>query len=454
METTYGIISLIPIVVVLFTAIKTKKVITAIVLGSLTGSFIMNGFSFASVWMTGLKEELAYFGDYILIIGLFGVFIKLIEKSGGVEGFSVLCGKFVKSRGASLIVTWLLGIFIFADEYLNALAVGVATRKVTDKFKVSREFLAYVINSTGATVCVLIPISIWGVFVIGQYDILGITVNGSAMAGYLKSLPFVFYGWLAVLAVPLFSLKILPLYGPMKKAEARAMETGDVFPKSYHDRKYDLEETAKEEEKIDGRAINFILPMLVIAIYGIATADILTAVMIANLVCLVMYLSQRIMTFTEFSNHALEGFSEMLYFMALLLFVFNFASVNNLLGITPYVISIVQPVLSPALLPVMSFLIVGLLSVATVSFFGTAAIVFPIVIGLANSMGVNVYLVGGAVVSGIALASHISFFADSAILTCASTEISTDDYAKNIIPLVSGIVIVAAIFYLIAGFIV
>ncbi|HHY91427.1 MAG TPA: sodium:proton antiporter, partial [Clostridiales bacterium] len=228
----HGVISLIPVAVVILSAILTKRTTESLLFGSIAGFIALHGVNFFMPWLDAVYEVMmdSTTAWVILLFSLFGSLIALLEKSGGALGFSKFAVKVTKSRGISLTVTWILGIIVFIDDYLNALAVGSVMRQVTDHYRVSREMLAYVVNSTGAAVCVLIPFSTWSAFMAGQLEANNVLVNGSATAAYIASIPYSFYAWTAVLIVPLIIWKIVPIYGGMKKAEMRALETGQVFP--------------------------------------------------------------------------------------------------------------------------------------------------------------------------------------------------------------------------------
>jgi len=157
----YGALSLIPAAVVIITALWTRKTLEPLLLGSVVGFIIVAGKGFFPAWLDAVYATMmdATTAWVILVCGLFGSLVALLEKSGGAMGFTAIASKFIKNRKTALAGTWILGIIVFIDDYLNALAVGTAMRKITDNYKVPREFLAYIINSTGATVCVLIPFS-------------------------------------------------------------------------------------------------------------------------------------------------------------------------------------------------------------------------------------------------------------------------------------------------------
>lgn len=453
METvSYGLLSLLPLSMVIVLAVTTRRVLEPMIAGTLVVFMITDKLNFFNVWLEFLLKEINEYGWYILLFGGFGILIKLLDKSGAAQGFSKLGTRFVKGRKMSIVVTWLLGILIFVDEYLNALAVGVAMRSITDKFKVSREFLAYVINSTGAVVCVLVPVSTWSFFIMSQYESLNINVNGSVFTAYLHTIPFMLYAWISIFSVLLFTFGIFPIFGGMKKAELRALNTGDVFPASYHDKKRteDIFESKKDKE---GKAIDFIIPMLILTVMTLVTEDILIAVFYAVIVSAVLSLLRKSMTFDVLVENMLDGFKDMVFVTILVLFAFLFNTGNTELGVTGFLISVIKPILSPNLLPMMIFIFVGLLAFSTGSFWGAAVISLPIFLEVANAMDANVFLIGGAIVSGITFASHACFFSDAVTLSCAAAEIDNSDYLETAIPIIVIPVLISIVAFFIAGFI-
>ncbi len=455
-ESNYGLISLLPVAVVIISALITKRTLECLILGSMIGFVILEGASFLSAWMNSALEVFGESAWYIWVFGVFGAVIMLLEKSGGALGISNLGTKFAKNRGMALLSTWVLGILIFIDDYLNNLGVSVAMRKVTDSFKVSRELLAYIINSTGAAVCVLIPISSWAVFMSGQYESLGVTgSDGTSLGAYIQSIPYMFYAWLAVIMAPLIAFKVFPVFGPMKQAELRA-QAGDVFPKSYHVKlsKNDMQDTGENAEDGKGKAMNFVLPMIIFVAGTLLTdGDILMGGIITIIACAVLYLPQKLMTAAEFCDTTFKGFTSMAFVTGLVLTSFILGKANEGLGLTPYIIDKVEPLLSPSLLPVITFLLVAFLAFACGSFWGIIAIVAPIIIPLALALDCNIYLIGAAMISGTVFASHTCFYADAVTLISATCQIQNTDYAKTAIPIAIVPVIISAILYLIFGFI-
>ncbi len=435
--THQGVISLIPVISVVVLAVVTKRTFEPLLFGSLAGFILLKGGGFFPAWLDAvyavMKDQVTVW--IILVCGLFGSLIVLLEKSGGAYGFAGAVKNLTRSRSSSLLTTWLLGIVIFVDDYLNALAVGSAMRNVTDSHKVPRELLAFIINSTGAAVCVLIPFSTWSAFMAGQLEASGVGAAGAGTAAFIKTIPYIFYGWAAVLVVPFVIFRLLPVFGPMKKALLRAEQTGEVFPDSTREQKAEFLEM---ETSFTGtpRVINFLLPMLILAVVTVVTKDMLQGVLLAIVACAVLYFPQRLMKMNEFFDHIMSGFKDMLPVLWIIIAAFFLQKANEGLGLTPYVIETVQPVLSGALLPAATFLIIGFLAFATGSFWGVAAIAFPIIIPLAQSMSVSPYLVSGAIISAAALGSHSCFYGDAVTLCCASSQIKNFDYARTSLPMI------------------
>lgn len=454
---SFGLFSLIPIIVILVFAVITKDTFISLFLGLVTGFLMIakgnpleafNGF--VDGLYTVMTDENTVW--VLMLCGLFGSMIMLMRESGGVLGFSNLTHRILKSRKSAMLGTWILGIIIFIDDYLNCLAVGAAVRDITDKHKVSREMLAYIVNSTGVTDCAVAPISTWAAFMGAQMVTAKMTEGMSATSAYVHTMPFIFYGWLAVICVPLFCLNILPLFGPMKQAEKRALETGQVFPE---DSKTTLMEVPDEEKKFEGkkcRSANFLVPILVVAVLTVVTEDILIGLFAAIGVCFVMYLPQRLLSVKQFFDSVMAGLVDMFPMLVIIILSYLLIEVNTQMGLVDYVVGIALNSVNPSLLPFTIFVVIGLLSFASGSFWGLAAIAFPIVGPLATALGVSPFLSAGALISAVAFGGHICMYSDTVILASASTQVTNAEYFRTSAPLVMVPFAGAAVLFLIFGF--
>lgn len=168
----------------------------------------------------------------LMVCALFGSLIALLGASHGTLGFSKWLGKLCRGPKSTMLVTWIMGILIFVDDYLNIMTLSTCMRKLSDKYKIPRETLSYIIDSTGAPVCVLLPFSTWAIFFASLfYAESGIPElgYGSAINTFYHIIPFIFYAIAAVIIVPLFAYGLIPKWGKMKKAYQRVKKTGMVY---------------------------------------------------------------------------------------------------------------------------------------------------------------------------------------------------------------------------------
>ena len=207
-----GLFALIPAVFLIGYIFITKRILEALILATLMCFIFSDRTNFLTAFNEGLTsvmmdEDTAWL---IVVCGLMGSIIKLIEKTGGSFAFGDFVARHSKSRKGSLLWTYLLGIIIFIDDYLNSLTVGSCMAPITDKHKVSREELTYIVDSTAAPVCVLIPISTWAVFASRLFVTNGVTTESEALKYFIKTIPFNFYAWAALIIVLLLILRVIP----------------------------------------------------------------------------------------------------------------------------------------------------------------------------------------------------------------------------------------------------
>ena len=217
----YGIVSLLPTALVLALAIKTRRTLESVIAGAIFAFLIMDGTEFVdSLAAASLKvlqdEQIAWI---ILVCALYGVFIALLVRSGGAQAIGNLLLRSVKSKKGSLLITWLLGWVIFLDDYLNSLTVGTTMKAVTDRFKTSRAMLAYVVDSTAAPLCLLVPISSWGPILQAFWKKRSCALTEWALTSLLNQFPTCFIPLSRFLLFRLVIMGIVPRLGAMKVAE-------------------------------------------------------------------------------------------------------------------------------------------------------------------------------------------------------------------------------------------
>lgn len=440
----YGVLSLLPVAVVIVLVFITRRTAASLLAGSLVGAIMLYGEDFfkplIDVVYGVMGSDLWIW--LVLVCGFFGSLVALFEASGGIFGFTAIAAKVCKSEKRTLFGAWLLGVIVFIDDWLSILSVGAAMRNATDRFKIPREMLAFVSNATASSVCVIVPISTWGVFMISQMVSTGVCPPEEGMITFLQTLPMMFYPLMALLCGLLFSVGVLPKFGPMKKAYALARRSEST---------YDILEQQEEKK---GNALNFLAPVILVTAITIATGEILYGTLICLVFCAVLYLPQKLMTLNQYLDNVISGFKDMVGVLMIITSAFILRDINSLLGMPDYVIGAAKAAMDPNLLPVAAFLIVTVLGVAAGNFWGICAISFPVIIPIAQALGGNILLTAGAIISATAAASHLCFFGSEATLTCSATKIENVRYAQTAIPMLMVPVILSALLYLGAGFLI
>ena len=363
----------------------------------------------------------------LLVCGLYGSFIALLVKGGGAYAFGEWLAPKLQGKRSSLLATWVLGLAIFLDDYLNSLTVGATMKSVTDRFKTSREMLAYVVDSTAAPMCLLIPISSWGVYFAGLLEKNGVAESGQGIALFVESIPYMFYPLLAIVVVPLVIVGVIPLMGAMRTAEARAEELGDLGV---------VEDPLLAVEASETATMSvFFLPIGALLFFTIMpSVDLLRGVILGIIVTLLQYSVLRVMPMTTLLDTCVDGVKSMLPVLAMLLALFVFVEANQAIGLTDYVIAGIEPYLSAALLPALMFIVISLVACTTGSNWGVIAIAMPVAFPLAEAFDVPMPLMIGALLSASCLGSHACFYSDSTILSAQGAGCKTHDHAITQLP--------------------
>ncbi|MFQ7102382.1 MAG: hypothetical protein ACLRQA_05005, partial [Anaerovoracaceae bacterium] len=384
----FGILTLLPPLVIIVFALVTKRTFEALLLGAVIGFFMTDTWNVIGATLDGFMSTCAENIWMILVFGLLGGFTFLLQRSKGALGFGKFIRKFAKSEKSTLILGWILGIIVFMDDYLNILTISASLRETCDKYKSPREMLAYVIDSTGAPVCVLIPLSTWAVFYAGVVgEEAGMVSYGSGMDIYIQSLPFILYGWVAVIVVPLVIFRIIPMFGPMKKAYERVATTGRVYSEQSDKYNKGITEFDKlmESEKMDddgkkGNIWFFLVPLAVVIFLCIYTGDLLTGLAFGIIVMLIIYLPTKALSFSEFCEGFASGFASMVPMMFITMGALTVQVSMDGIGLADFVIDAVLPFMNASLFPAITFLVVAGLSFITGSNWGIPALTVPILI--------------------------------------------------------------------------
>lgn len=467
----YGFWSVVPPLLTIVLALVTKNVFISLLIGIFTSSMVLCG----GAPLTGLNDTFYSFihtfessGNTITLISflLIGALIYLIEKSGGVEGFTEVMLKkraLIKTKRGASIFTWLLGIIIFTSGSLSCMVTGSVSRPFNDALKVPHEKSAFIVHATSTPWCVLFPLSGWLAALAGYLTSGGVPEN-EAISVLLRSIPLNFYCILAVfgtLAVSLFGINI----GPMRKAEERADKTGALDNPG---RGGTLTEETTSPSKAKPRVLNMLLPtgVLIATILAVLTItgkgnptqgagmqSLLWGCILAVFTICILCVAQKLFSVDEVINEMFKGMGTMLPVAGILLFGFTMGNLVKDLDTGNYLTSVFTGVLSPALLPALSFLLCMLLSFATGTSMGTMAIMSVICLPMAISMGISIPLVAGAVFGGAIFGDHASPISDTTIMSCATTGCDIIDHVKTQMPYVLIFAAISLVLYVVLGFV-
>ena len=464
-----GFWSLVPPLLTIILALTTKNVFISLLIGILTGSLVLcggnpiDGINDAMYSIAGSMSQ----GNTLIIgsILITGAVIYLMEKSGGIEGFVnvvVRKMKLIKSKRGANIFTWLLGLAVFTSGTLSCMVTGAVSRPVNDALKVPHEKSAFIVHTTSTPWCVLFPFSGWLAAMAG-YLVSGGVPEAESVSMLFQSIFLNFYCILAILMVLVLAL-LQKDFGPMAKAEKRAEETGAL-----DDPKHAAKEaTVAAASGATPRAANLLVPIgVLIAIMfgmllytgkgnimdGAGTQALIWAVVAALLTIMVMTVVQKQFTVTQVINEMFKGMGNMLPIAFVLLFGFTMGNLVKSLDTGSYLSSLFQQLLSPALLPALTFLIALLISFATGTSMGTMAIMAVISLPMAYDMGANIALVAGAMFGGSIFGDHCSPISDTTIMTCSTTGCDIIDHIKTQAPYCISLAVVSFALYVICGFV-
>ena len=449
-----GWLCLIPPLFIIVWAVTTKRTFSALIMGAIIAYILMDKGGFFGSLVDSMYSVLCDADTvWVCCLTIFiGVFIELVTNSGGVDALTKYILKFATTRRKSLLCTCLLGLCFFIGDVSNIGTVGAAMKKTCDKNKVPREVLAYVLDSTAAPVCILAPVSSWGVFFAGIFMAeKSLNFTGTAISNYVQVIPFMFYPMAAVLIVILFSAEVLPKFGMMRKAYERVDNGGNVY--SDISAGYNVSTDEEEIEQPTWRIIMFVIPLAILVIWAVKGAF-MEGAMIAIGVSAIMCLALRILSIGDICKCCMDGVKNMISPCLIIVGAFIVRDALIAMQMPEFVSDAVGGILSPVILPGITFAVVAILSFTTGSNWGVPAVMVPIIVPLAMSLSCNPYIVLAAIACGGCFGSHACFYSDATVFTSAVCKIENTDHAFSQLPyclLAAGL---AEIGFLVAGFMV
>ena len=467
--------SLLPPVIAIVLALNTKEVYTSLLVGIASGALLYANGNLELALNTlffnedgGMITKLSDSGNVgiLAFLVMLGILVALMNKAGGSAAFGRWASTHIHSRAGAQFATLLLGVMIFVDDYFNCLTVGSVMRPVTDRQKVSRAKLAYLIDSTAAPICIIAPVSSWAAAVTSSVP-EGSGINGFTM--FLRTIPYNYYAVLTVV-MSLFLIFTGAEFGPMKLNEDNA-KNGDLFTTA--DRPYG--DDVDDGSDTNGHVIDLLAPVLVLiaaCIFGMiytggffegvdfitafadcnASAGLVLGSSIALLFTFVFYRVRSVMTFQDFAACIPEGFKAMVSPMLILSLAWTLSGMTGLLGAKYYVANLLgnSAAALQYLLPVIIFLVAVFLAFATGTSWGTFSILIPIVCH-AFPDGEMLVVSIAACLSGAVCGDHCSPISDTTIMASAGAHCSHVNHVSTQLPYAITAAACSAVCYIITG---
>ena len=467
--------SLLPPVIAIVLALNTKEVYTSLLVGIASGALLYANGNLELALNTlffnedgGMITKLSDSGNVgiLAFLVMLGILVALMNKAGGSAAFGRWASTHIHSRAGAQFATLLLGVMIFVDDYFNCLTVGSVMRPVTDRQKVSRAKLAYLIDSTAAPICIIAPVSSWAAAVTSSVP-AGSGINGFTM--FLRTIPYNYYAVMTVV-MSLFLIFTGAEFGPMKLNEDNA-KNGDLFTTA--DRPYG--DDVDDGNDTNGHVIDLIAPVLVLiaaCIFGMvytggffegvdfitafadcnASAGLVLGSSIALLFTFVFYRVRSVMTFQDFAACIPEGFKAMVSPMLILSLAWTLSGMTGLLGAKYYVANLLgnSAAALQYLLPFIIFLVAVFLAFATGTSWGTFSILIPIVCH-AFPNGEMLVVSIAACLSGAVCGDHCSPISDTTIMASAGAHCSHVNHVSTQLPYAITAAACSAVCYIITG---
>lgn len=466
--------SLVPPIVAIALALVTKEVYSSLFIGIVVGGLLYSGFSFEGtinhVYTDGIVAVLAdpYNVGILIFLVILGIVVSLMNKSGASAAFGRWAQTKIKNRVGAQLATIALGVLIFIDDYFNCLTVGSVMRPVTDKFKISRAKLAYLIDSTAAPVCIIAPISSWAAAVSGFVP--GEENNGIAL--FIQCIPFNFYALLTiafVILVAVFSAD----FGPMEVHELNAHK-GDLYTTS--ERPFANAQEAPQDE--DGKLIDMLLPVIILIICCVigmiwsggffagtsfvesfsssdASVGLAVGSFFGLVFMLLFYMARRVMSFRDFMDCVPRGFEVMIAPILILTFAWSLKAMTDSLGAATYVAGLIEGSAGALVnfLPMIIFLIGCGLAFATGTSWGTFGILIPIVVAAFQETDPQLMIIAmSACMAGAVCGDHCSPISDTTIMASAGAQCFHLNHVNTQLPYTLTVAGITAVTFVVAGF--
>ena len=479
MEGTFW--AFLPAIIAIVLALVTKQVYVSLFLGVLVGAIMYTGGDLLNGFFTVfnvMSEKVGGNVPIIVFLVVLGILVVLMQKSGGAKAYGDWAGRKIKSKSGALAATAGLGCLIFVDDYFNCLTVGSVMRPVTDRFKVSRAKLSYIIDATAAPICIIAPISSWAAAVAGELE-------GDGLMTFISTIPFNVYAILTIIMV--FALCFIKFdFGKMKRNELFAEKTGDVHS--------GIKENGQMETVFNanpkGRVRDLVIPVIVLivcciggmiytgffynwdtgligselqssnVIEAFSNCEAGTSLAIGSTIALIIisayYMITKIVSFNEITGSFVEGFKAMVPAILILTFAWSISGIMGAKGGYLDAQAFVQTNLANStfpkwLFPAIFFVLAGAIAFATGTSWGTFGVLVPIAVTILGSSGTMAILTVSATLGGAVFGDHISPISDTTILASAGAQCNHVEHVNTQLPYALLVASIAALTYVVGG---
>ena len=471
--------ALVPPIVAIILALITKEVYSSLFVGILLGALFYSNFNpitgLDAIINDGMVPAVADSAGIMLFLVILGAMVALINRAGGSAAFGRWAETHIKTRAGAMFATFLLGVLIFVDDYFNCLTVGSVMLPVTDRHKISRAKLAYLIDATAAPVCMIAPISSWAAAVSSTAEDLDTGISGIQL--FIRAIPYNFYSLLTFVFI--ITLTLLKFdYGPMRGFEERARNTGDLSGSAGS-----TEETATPK----GRVIDLVIPVIMLIIlctigmlyvggfFGADTSgctdyagDFIGAFgntaafvglpwggIIALVLTVIYLVARRVVGFREAMGCIPKGFQAMISPIIILTLAVSLKTTLNALGAADYVHDLMYAASEGLynMLPAVIFLVACVLAFASGTSWGTFGILIPIVTAIFPSDSALLYIGISACCAGAVCGDHCSPISDTTIMSSAGAQVEHVNHVATQLPYAITVACLSFVCFVLAGFI-
>lgn len=468
-EVTGSYWALVPPVIAIGLALITKEVYSSLAVGIVAGAILGSNFKFTGtmdlITNDGLIEAISGTAGIFAFLVILGAMVALINKAGGSAAFGQWATKHIKTRVGSVLMTFLLGVIIFIDDYFNCLTVGSVMRPATDAHKVSRAKLAYIIDATAAPICMIAPISSWAAAVASYAN------DGQGLSLFIKAIPYNFYSLLTLVFV--IGISVMKFdYGPMRIHEVNAKLKGDLYTAG------DKAENVDEDHSSKGKVIDLVLPVVVLIavcifalvyvggifdgssfIQAFSDTDATVGLPWGSLIALVFTVAwmcaRKVVSFKEAMECIPKGFIAMVPAILILTLATSLKNMTGVLGAKPFVAQAMSGVAGnlQSLLPAIIFLVACGISFATGTSWGTFGILIPIVITIFDAGNPMQIIAMSACLAGAVCGDHCSPISDTTIMSSAGGQCNHINHVSTQLPYALSVAGISFVMYLITGFV-